>query len=183
MADRSNTQPYWNKLWSSPRRRVEKYSMQDAVWRIREYGAKSVLDLGCGNGKLLSSLGDLDCFGIDISDLAIGKMKVMYGVEGLAMDLDDLDKFDRKFDFVVCNHTLEHIYKDRELVKNAKRLLNPGGHFYAAVPNNMSFPEETEEHVRAYNSETLSELLTEVFGNCTIKVIGHHLIGICKKEE
>jgi 2-polyprenyl-3-methyl-5-hydroxy-6-metoxy-1,4-benzoquinol methylase len=180
--DRANTPDYWDKMWSSPKRRYEKYSMQRAWWLIREVKAKSVLDVGCGNGRLLYGVRDLDCFGIDISQVGIDRMKKEFGIEGKAMNLYDLNQLDRKFDFVVCNHTLEHLSRDKEAVQKMKDKLNPEGTFYSAVPNNMSSPEETEEHCQMYNSESLSELLTSVFGNCKIEVIGNHLIGIAKNE-
>ena len=183
MADRANTKEYWDEIWVSPKRRVEKYSMQRAWWHIQQTGAKSVLDVGCGNGRLLFGVKeDREVFGIDISEVAINRMKKEYGVDGIAMDLYDMDKLDKTFDFVVINHTLEHLWKDEEVVQKCFDKLNIGGTFYAAVPNDMSGPEETEEHVRKYNKDTLSALVTGVFGNCTIEIIGNHLIGIATKK-
>jgi 2-polyprenyl-3-methyl-5-hydroxy-6-metoxy-1,4-benzoquinol methylase len=183
MADRANTKEYWDSLWSSPKRRTEKYSMQRAWWCIQEINAKSVLDVGCGNGRLLYGVKEgREVFGIDISQVAIDRMKREYGVDGLAMDIYDLNKLDRKFDFVVCNHTLEHLYRDKEVVQLCKNKLNSGGTFFCAVPNNMSSPKETEEHCQMYNSESLSNLITDVFGNCKIEIIGNHLISIAKND-
>ena len=182
VADRANTKEYWDSLWNSPSRRVEKYSMQWAWWRIREVEAKSVLDVGCGNGRLLFGVKDqCEVFGIDISPVAIERMKKEYGIDGLAMDVYDMDKLDKKFDFVVVNHTLEHLWRDEDIVRLSFNRLNNGGYFYVAVPNNISGPEETDEHVRKYDSEMLSKLLTKIFGNCTIKIIGNHLIGMARK--
>ena len=92
-------------------------------------------------------------FGIDISKVGIEKMKKEFGIDGLAMDFYDLDKLERKFDFITCNHVLEHTWRDRDLLVLAYRRLNPNGIFLAAVPNNCSGPEETEEHVRKYDKE------------------------------
>ena len=184
MADRANDKNYWDEIWKSPKRRVEKYSMQRAWWKIQEVGAKSVLDVGCGNGRLLFGVKDkCEVFGIDISETAIARMKKEYGIEGLAMDFYDLDKLDKTFDFIVCNHTLEHTWRDEDLVKLIYNRLNLNGWFYAAVPNNMSGPEETEEHVRKYDGEMFKKLFMNVFGNYRQEVIGNHLIGMAQKTE
>jgi len=183
MADRANSSGYWDSLWNSPKRKVEKYSMQWAWWRIQEFGAKSVLDVGCGNGRLLYGVKDTcEVFGIDISPVAIERMKKEYGIDGLAMDVYEMDKLDRKFDFVAINHTLEHLWRDEDIVRLSFNRLNDGGHLFVAVPNNISGPDETEEHVRKYDSTMLTHLLTKIFGNCTIKVIGTHLIGTAEKN-
>lgn len=183
MADRVNTKDYWDTLWSSTKRRYEKYSMQRAWWLIKEKDAKSVLDVGCGNGRLLFGVKEgRDVFGIDISEVAIERMKREYGVGGVAMDIYEMGNLDRTFDFVVCNHTLEHLYRDEEVVRLCYDRLNPNGTFYVAVPNNMSGPEETEEHVRKYDRDSLQLLMVKIFGNCRIEIIGNHLIGISEKR-
>ena len=182
MADRINSRDYWDNIWKNPGRRVEKYSMQRAWWCIAREGAKSVLDVGCGNGRLLFPIKDkCEVFGIDISQVAIDRMKNEYGVEGAVMDAYDVDKLERTFDFIVANHMLEHLYRDEEFVIKCKARLNPNGTFFCAVPNNMSGPEETEEHVRKYDQKMIEDLLNKVFGNCEIQIIGNHLIGIAKK--
>jgi FkbM family methyltransferase len=180
--DRANTPEYWNNMWSRKKRRVEKYCMQRALQKIRDSGAQSVLDVGCGNGKLLFMVKDLDCFGIDISDVAIKRMNDFYEVPGEAMDIYEMDiKIKRKFDFIVCNHTLEHLYRDEWTVRVCKEKLYDGGTFFCAVPNDISGPEETEEHVRKYDKKSLEALLMKVFGNAEMSILGHHIIGISKK--
>lgn len=181
--DRANSPDYWDLIWSNPKRRYEKYSMHMAWRKIKELGVKSVLDVGCGNGRLLYGIKDqCECFGIDISSVAIARMRKEFNIDGLAMNVYDLDKLDRKFDFVVMNHTLEHIIKDQEALEKCKSVLNPGGHIFIAVPNNISGPEETEEHIRKYNGNTLKVLVDSVFGNCEISHLGNHLFAYAKNN-
>jgi 2-polyprenyl-3-methyl-5-hydroxy-6-metoxy-1,4-benzoquinol methylase len=180
--DRANTPEYWNEKWSK-RRRYEKYSMQLAWTKIKETQAKSVLDIGCGNGRLLYGVRDLDCFGIDISDIAIAHMKNVFRIDGIAMSVYDLDELDKKFDFIVCNHTLEHLTRDEYALKKIKNKLNIDGTFFCAVPNGISSPEDTDEHCQMYDSVSLKLLLTKIFGNCEIIVMHNHLIGISKYES
>lgn len=185
MPDRINTKEYWDMLWKSPKRHVERYSMQWVLWRIMEFEPKSVLDIGCGNGLLLFRIKQLlpacEVFGVDLSETAIARMRNQYGLEGQVMDAYDVDQLPRTFDFIVANHLLEHLYRDREFVKKCQVLLNPGGMFYAAVPNNISGPEETEEHVRKYDNFSLKALLSGVFGNANTTLVGKHLIGWSQK--
>ena len=186
MADRANTKEYWDFEWSKPKRKVEKYSMQRAWWYIQQERPKSVLDAGCGNGRLLFGIKhfapDTELFGVDISEVAIQRMKKEYGIEGAVMDVYDVDKLEKKFDFIVANHMLEHLIQDEEFVKKCKERMNLFGTFFAAVPNNMSGPDDTEEHVRIYDSTMMETLLNGVFGNCKIEIIGNHLIGIAQKR-
>jgi SAM-dependent methyltransferase len=158
--------------------------MQRAIWHIQQSGARSVLELGCGNGKLLYFVKDTcDTFGIDISPQAIERMKKEYGLEGMALDVYDLDKIDRKFDFIAINHTLEHLWRDGDVVRSCFNHLNPGGTFFAGVPNNISGPDETDQHVRKYNMESMTKFLTSIFGNCELEIVGqNHLIGIARKN-
>lgn len=152
--------------------------MQRAWWHIKNVGAKSVLDVGCGNGRALFPLKDTHrVFGIDFSSTAIARMKKEYGIDGAVMNVYDVDTLEEKFDFIIANHLLEHLERDEEFVRKCKSIMNEGGTFFAAVPNNMSGPEETEEHVRKYDIPMMQALLIKVFGNCEIEIIGNHLIG------
>jgi len=184
MADRANTKEYWDELWKSPKRRVEKYSMQRAWWHISQTGAKSVLDAGCGNGRLLFGVKqnhpEIELFGIDISQVAIDRMKREYGVDGAVLDVYQVEELGRKFDCIVANHMLEHLYRDEDFLISCKNCLNENGTVFCAVPNNMSGPKETDEHVRKYNREMIEELFNKVFGNCEITIIGNHLIAVGK---
>lgn len=182
MFDRCNTPDYWDKIWTSPKRRVEKYSMMRTWAYIQQEKPKTTLEVGCGNGRLLFSVKDItQCYGVDLSQVAIRRMKNEYGVEGEVLNAYEIEKLGRKFDFVIANHLLEHLQRDEEFLMMAKNILNEGGTFFCAVPNNMSGPEDTEEHIRKYDQKMLEDLLIKVFGNAKMEIIGNHLMGISKK--
>lgn len=185
MADRANTKEYWDAQWTGKRRRHEKYSMQYAWWKVAEYKPKSVLDAACGNGRLLYGIKvknpEIELFGMDISEVGINRMRNEYGINGVIMDVYDIDKVGKSFDFIIGNHLLEHLYRDAEFLFKARLVLNDGGYMFVAVPNDMSGPEETEEHVRKYNEESLKKVMMGVFRNVETKIIGNHLIAISKK--
>lgn len=182
--DAGNSPEHWDAYWAKSKSRVERYAMQRAVQEIEKVKASSVLDVGCGNGKLLASVKS-DCrkYGIDISHVAIENMFIRYEISGETMSAYDIGKLkDHNFDFIVANHILEHLQEDKEFIEICYKLLVPQGNLFIAVPNNMSTPEETDEHVRVYNQESLLKLVGQYFTWCSTEVIGHHLIVICHKS-
>lgn len=177
--DAGNTQEHWDAYWSRSKSRVETYSMREAVYWINHKQPKSILDVGCGDGRLLAQI-KYPCrkLGIDLSLAAINRMWKRYQIEGRQLLANDIDKLGEKFDFIVCNHTLEHLQEDADFLKKCGQVVNPGGTVFIAVPNDMSTPDETDEHVWVYDHRTLRELMERCLGSCWIKIIGNHLLGV-----
>src|SRR3990167_6690882 len=90
----ASLQDYWDLAFEKPEH-LAKYSVQRAWWYAKQNNASSVLDVGCGNGRLLYGmkclLPDAALYGIDFSDVGINRMKKEYGIRGKAMDIFDLD--------------------------------------------------------------------------------------------
>jgi SAM-dependent methyltransferase len=123
------------------------------VWRsgqdrrldlIRRYvpleGAR-VLDIGCGIGtyvRKLQEIAALAC-GIDI-DLA----RVRRGHEGtLAAGVSESLPFaNGAFDVVLLNEVIEHVRDEVETLREACRVVRPGGHVVVYAPNRL-YPFET----------------------------------------
>lgn len=100
----------------------------------------SVLDLGCGDGLLLSLLKDKGIIGkgLDISDEAVAKTKNK-GFEASVFDFRDRLPFaDKTFDVVVSLDVLEHLYNPENLLKEANRVSK--GSVIIGVPNFNSLP-------------------------------------------
>jgi len=183
----SNTKEYWDGEWERGVKKFPTYTMNRVRWLVPE--GSSVLDIGCGNGKFLRMLrvekpvGEL--FGIDISSVAIDRMKAESGIDGLAISAENLDDFDKQFDVVTACHVMEHIENDVGLAKNIGRIAKKMA--IIAVPNDCSYPEPTGEHVRKYNFETLSALFKDDFKtikDCTRlnrELLKNHLIILLEK--
>lgn len=182
--DRGNTLKFWEEKWGGKTQRSETWTTNRAFYYITNSKAKSVLDLGCGVSKLLIRLKQIgyETLGIDISEKAIEKLRG-HGVDGIAMNVYDLDQLDGKYDYIVSNHLLEHLYQDEKFIRLCKDKLNKDGTLFIAVPDNMSSPQEAEDHVQMYNSETLKSLMLKVFNNCRLEKIGNHLIAICENTN
>ena len=114
-------------------------SGNDAFDRFLSHKSK-VLDIGCGNGDYLSSLigkGILNCVGIDIDENAVKYCRE----KGLDVQCTTVEQFalsGLKFDIVVINHVLEHVYDVRGLFDSLKLLLDNNGLVCIRTPNNNS---------------------------------------------
>lgn len=90
-----------------------------------------VLEIGCGNGKTVSSLIDegIEVTGLDFSEVAIEECRSRFDCDFVCCSCDDLPFGNGSFDGVVAYHVLEHLQYD-ELVKTIDeigRVLKDGG--------------------------------------------------------
>jgi ubiquinone/menaquinone biosynthesis C-methylase UbiE len=109
-------------------------------WRELEYLKKyvfrgdSVLDIGCGNGRLVDLLGDTDIeyTGVDFSKELIAIAQSTRGTKGTFLKADALALpfEDSSFDVVYSVAVLHHIPSQenrKQFVREAFRVLKPGG--------------------------------------------------------
>lgn len=157
-----NLQPnYWNEIWDKEGQGTwRRYPgcFGRICWAVGHFN--EVLELGCGTGILARQLLAFanTVTGLDISEVAIAQLPKE--VKGVVSILPDIPFPDSSFDVVVGTEVLEHIDDDEGCVREAVRVLHPGGRAYFAVPNNCLGPDEEPEHVRKYTPESLQALLS-----------------------
>jgi 2-polyprenyl-3-methyl-5-hydroxy-6-metoxy-1,4-benzoquinol methylase len=134
------------KRWNYADRGLGKYSM---YWFARRYyaalvkryapsGGGKLLELGCGLGHLLGLLqDDFQCVGIDLIDYSIEQTRLNAPKgEAYQMSADDLSRFETgSFSVVVALHLVEHLPDPQDTIRQANRLLKPGGLFLFATPH------------------------------------------------
>nr|MDD3720296.1 class I SAM-dependent methyltransferase [Candidatus Gracilibacteria bacterium] len=96
----------------------------------------SILDVGCGNGRLLDSLKNSsfkfsNYLGVDLSSELLNEARELHnGYEFLELDMTSLSKINKRFDiifFIASFHHL-HTFEERlDVLNNAKDLLNDNG--------------------------------------------------------
>ena len=59
----------------------------------------------------------------------------------VAMDIQNIQFEDERFDLIFCNHVLEHVTDDRKAMSELYRILKPGGRAFLTVP----FDPESEK--------------------------------------
>ena len=109
-----------------------KISCRDIAEQIRAYSYGSLLDVGCGTGLLIDHLTKQKparyC-GVDLSDemIRMAQKKRIGGAEFVVGSADKLPYPDESFDIVTCSQSFHHYPYPEEAMREAKRVLKPGG--------------------------------------------------------
>ena len=176
-----DTIPLWKRFLSmaiyfNPARRSD---LDFSVMYLPAQPGGRVLEVGCGSGKMLKVMKDLDwCVeGVDFDPVAVENAKS----KGLNVRLGNLEAQEypeSHFDANIMSHLIEHVYKPLQLVKECYRILKPGGTLVIATPNSSSWGHriygkdwrglETPRHLYVYTISSLSRL-AESEGFQTIK--------------
>lgn len=103
----------------------------------------NVLDVGCGNGDFLRRMHSQGWSGtgIDLDPKAIENAKARFGADLTFFHTTLMNGGfpENSFDAVTINHVIEHVPDSVALVKEAWRILKPGGRLVIVTPNLQSF--------------------------------------------
>jgi SAM-dependent methyltransferase len=129
-----------------------------------------VLDIGCATGTLLEKLRGRgwDVRGIEISGPQAEYARRVRNLEILELPLEESRLPDRFFQAVLASHLIEHLNNPAAFVREAARVLAPGGRCYVSTPNIAGFQDRLFrerwrsaifDHLYLFSVRTLSELL------------------------
>jgi SAM-dependent methyltransferase len=118
----------------------------------------SLLDIGCGDGYLLNSLGPgIQKLGVDLSTRAIG-FATAFATDAV-FEARDFSGLEIEYDVVTCIEVLEHI-PDAAISQFVARMLErvkEGGYLIVSVPTTVV--KLNPKHYRHYDEALLSEHL------------------------
>lgn len=92
-----------------------------------------VLDVGCGDGFLLSKILGGEKYGIDISEKRV-KQASQFAKEVKQASIYNIPYPDKFFDVVICTEVLEHIPNVEKGMYEVRRVLKDEGKLLATVP-------------------------------------------------
>lgn len=136
------------------------------------HGQGRILDVGCGPGKLLRVLRERgwDTYGVDFSAVAVEAARQ----QGLNVQLGDLFQAcyeSQFFDVVLFNHSLEHMFRPLEVLREAHRILKTDGRLIIYIPNATSLEArlfgrwwvhwDLPRHLYHFGPDTLARLLRQ----------------------
>jgi SAM-dependent methyltransferase len=109
----------------------------------KNIGSYNILELGCGEGFLLSqaSKTGFNVLGVDHSSFGLKKWHPNLKDNFVECDIYEFLKNENKqgtFDFCVLKNVLEHIIDPAELLSKMKYILKPEGKLIITVPNDYS---------------------------------------------
>jgi SAM-dependent methyltransferase len=97
----------------------------------------TLLDIGCSSGAFLRAMNgpDWQLHGVENSAEEADKARTWSGAAIFSGDPLEAPYRPDTFDVITCFHTLEHIYKPCELLRQMRTWLKQGGILYVIVPN------------------------------------------------
>ena len=160
---------------------------QLAYYEAKKIVSGHVLEIGSGQGYGINIIAAKAqrYVAIDKFSTNIEQPKDAPKIEFLNINVPPLTSLDdNSFDFVVSFQVIEHIKKDKELVKEVYRILKPGGKYIVSTPNIKTSLTRNPWHIREYTVQEFEQLLSNPFENVVKKgVFGNDKIMEYYKEN
>ena len=158
--------PYHHLLKKGELRGIEYFSYLDIIIKLlKEYNQKTILDVGCGDGKITKELNKhfKNVVGVDYSRRAISFAKRFS--PNTHFEVIDFTKEINKSKFcaVVCIEVLEHIElrKLKVFVSNISKIIKKKGVVIVTTPTtNLKLQDKHYQH---FNEKKLDCLISKFF--------------------
>lgn len=135
---------------------------------------KKILEIGFGNGQLLTALkqkGYENLYGSDFTDKTFANLEGK-GIELKISNIEEGFPFDEKFDFVIMNNVIEHFLNPVKVLENCKKNLTNNGKIILITPNSGALEFSIFKN---YWAGFHAPRHTFLFNSKNIKIIGEKL--------
>ena len=185
---------YYDKYWKGKDSKSDDFRYKwPVISKLVPINLKgSILDIGCGTGKVLGEIVRLNpqakIIGVDVSKYAIriASKKLPNSKFHHIKDGKKLPINDNSIDFIVCLDVIEHIYDIQNIYREFKRILRPGGKilittpYYGVIKNIIIVLtcfdrvfNPFEGHIRFFTKKTLLKAVKQInFGVIKIGYFG-----------
>lgn len=136
----------------------------------------NLLEIGCGTGRGVAVLADKisSYTGVDKNEALLNQLSQQYPdfkfIDMFLPPLKDIPS--DTFDFVITFQVIEHIENDDYFLKEAARVLKPGGKLYLTTVNKVFSLTRNPWHVREYLADELANLMKKHFSE--VETLGVH---------
>lgn len=165
---------HWEHLSRNPRRHhaFTRARYQAVLDLLEPLKGTHLLEIGCGDGALAALSASNGALVIGLDPVRLGLTYAAQATQsgkrfppghnswilGSGLQLPFLDQ---AFDQILLAEVLEHIPEPLTLLREAFRVLTPGGRLVLSTPHRLSEKPLDPEHVREYFPEELTQLLAE----------------------
>jgi SAM-dependent methyltransferase len=157
----NNAQKLESRIQIHERFSINKYDWQRWVFdHFNKPSQGNVLEIGCGPGMLWLKNADRvpEQWNITLSDFSSGMLQeaqnnvrnIPHPFTFQVIDAQSIPFEDHHFDMIVANHMLYHVPNRAKALAEIRRVLKPGGHFYAAT-NGKRHMQEVREFVVSFD--------------------------------
>ncbi|MBI2680667.1 MAG: methyltransferase domain-containing protein [Candidatus Solibacter usitatus] len=154
------------------------------AFAARLAGKKRVLDAGCGTGYGSAALAcqARDVLGIDISAEAVAYAREHFGAENIRFEQASCTAIPaaaQSFDVIAAFEIIEHLTDWREFLREARRVLAPGGLFLVSTPNKSYYAETRRRegpnpfHQHEFELEEFRRELLAIFPSVSLYFENH----------
>ena len=172
---------YLTVMYNEKLRPFTTYPQKLTQYLFETFNLKSgmkLLEPGPGRGEILNnfkSLG-LDVCGVDISEYSSSYMPdIQIKVEDI--DKNGLPYEDNTFDVIYSKSFLEHMLEPEKFIKEAYRVLKPGGLFLSLVP------DWDTQYITFYDDYTHKSPFTKISLSTIYEVHGFESVDVFKLRE
>lgn len=176
-ADQSAFTSYYSSDYSQSLSYFEVFGKEEA-WkyyggieaRIAKYVKKDgcILEIGGGIGELAKFLTDRGYSDITVMEPSKRCIKLCNekGLKTILSDgFDSSNGLENSFDFIIINHTLEHILDFNKTLQSAHRMLKAGGSMYVEVPDAAMYADTDFVPYWFFTYEHIVHMTLESFDN------------------
>lgn len=122
----------------------QKSSAEDFMQRVQFEGTESILDVGCGDGKITAAMARSvpkgEVVGVDISPSMIQAAKGAFSEQqNLRFFIEDAAKidFDQKFDLITSFTVMQFVLEQTQALQGFQKALKAGGKLWIQMPTGL----------------------------------------------
>jgi 2-polyprenyl-3-methyl-5-hydroxy-6-metoxy-1,4-benzoquinol methylase len=138
--------------------------------RASDGRARSVLEIGCATGALLSSFAEAgwNAKGVEVGASMAAYARATFGLDVTAGTIEAADLSADRYDVVIATHLIEHLNDPRSFIAEARRTMRPDGRLYLVTPNADGFQARLKgarwrsairDHLYLFSVRTLRAML------------------------
>lgn len=112
---------------------------------VRGESRGKLLDVGCGVGVFLARMRELgwQVIGVEADPKTARIAQQEFGLRAIPISLEEAHLADESIDVVTMSHVIEHVRQPETLLREAWRVLKPGGRIVIVTPNVRSLGHRT----------------------------------------